>query len=262
MFDSNGTFIPNNDLNVFSYPTSDFYTYTSQDTYKNLQNLSINFKLDAHLLADSFQELTATIANDRHFSLLLNGPWLPFCLPHTSNNDIGLRLENELLPILHKSFTSAFPDSHFKAVIQDKIQLLGRLLPREETNYNKLIVSNLSSAIVGIYFPNAFNQFSVSSQVIAFNKIKSVSSSLKFCLSGPLEIASALIGAPSFLIHPNSYSPILIGSGAKHKDNRLISCFKSYGQHLEFWVLSNNLTFGVEQISEQWTGGLCFYLPI
>ena len=48
-------------------------------------------------------------------------------------------------------------------------------------------------------------------------------------------------------------------SGARHVDNRLEAVLKSYGPHLEFWVLSNLLTPGIEQVSEQWYGGLTIY---
>ena len=48
-------------------------------------------------------------------------------------------------------------------------------------------------------------------------------------------------------------------SGVRHVDERLEAVLKSYGPHLEFWVLSNVLTPGKEQISEQWYGGLTIY---
>ena len=262
MFDSLGTFVPTKDLKVFSYPSSGFYKYTIQDPSDSIYRLSRYMKFSKESLTDYIHKIYTSIQSDLVFSSLLKGPWLPFVMPQSVNNDIGSRLEQELLPVLHQSFTSLYPAQHFKAVIQDNIQLAGRLLPRIKTCYQKFVASNQDSTLVGIYFPNCFNQYSVSSQISAFTRLPNLPTHLNSCLSGPLEIASSLIGAPNFLIHSDSYSPVLIASGSQHSDERLVPCFKSYGQHLEFWVLTNKLTLNVEQLSEQWTGGLSLYMQI
>ena len=134
--------------------------------------------------------------------------------------------------------------------------MIGRLLPIPEVGYSSFLDSLRQSDVIGYYFPLAFAEFSVSSQRLAY---KSISSPLSFCLSGPLEIISSVITNPSLLINSEHYSPILCMSGARHVDNRLEAVLKSYGPHLEFWVLSNLLTPGIEQVSEQWYGGLTIY---
>ena len=112
---------------------------------------------------------------------------------------------------------------------------------------------------MGIYFPAAFPEFAISSQRDAF---KSLQTDLNICLSGPLEVVSATTSCPSLLIDSENYSPILCMSGVSHVDNRLEAVLKSYGPHLEFWILSNLLTPGVEQVSEQWYGGLTIYKSV
>ena len=79
------------------------------------------------------------------------------------------------------------------------------------------------------------------------------------CLSGPVEVATSLIGSPNLLINFDSYSPVLCLSAVQHIDPRLICCFKSYGLHLEFWCLSQMLTKTTKQVSEQWSGGLTLF---
>ena len=141
-------------------------------------------------------------------------------------------------------------------VTQDKQHLAHRLLSSPGSGYEQLLSAVNNSDVIGFYFPSAFPEFSISSQRDAF---KSISSSLKMCLSGPLEIVSASILNPSLLINTDHYSPILCMSGVRHVDERLESVLKSYGPHLEFWVLSNVLIPGKEQLSEQWYGGLTIY---
>ena len=81
------------------------------------------------------------------------------------------------------------------------------------------------------------------------------------CLSGPMEVLSANIGRPDLLINAKGYAPILTMPAVKHVDERLTLALKSYGPHLEFWCLSNELTPGVKQVSEQWSGGISVFSP-
>jgi hypothetical protein len=258
MFDNNGTLIPDLNDSFFSYPSSNFYRLSSFSISDSILAIARLFNLPSDFLISHYDTLLELIRST-DFKDILKGPSLPFYLPSSIITDIGTRLENSLMPLVSQAFTSFSPNSHFKAVIQDKKGLPQRLLPRHNTQYSSLIEANAKYPIIGYYFPLVFNQFSVSSQVAAFNRLPH---SLEHCLSGPLEISSALATTPSLLIDLDSYSPILVASGSVHADNRLIPIFKSYGQHLEFWVLSNILIPGIEQVSEQWSGGLTIYKAI
>ena len=77
-------------------------------------------------------------------------------------------------------------------------------------------------------------------------------------LSGGLDTAAALVGSPDLLVNKDDYPPVLCLSALKHSDERLMLCFKAYGQHLEFWCMSQMLSPGQTQVSEQWSGGLNF----
>jgi len=81
------------------------------------------------------------------------------------------------------------------------------------------------------------------------------------CLSGPLEIFSAIIGKPDLLANEEGYSPILCMASVAHTDTRLALVLKAYGPHLEFWCLTQMLTPNLKQVSEQWAGGITVYLP-
>ncbi len=258
MFNAKGSFIPSSSHNVFSYPPIGYYKFNLDSSFSDIVNLicSSSGKL-AQNYQDSFNSLHHKIKQDTSISNILNGPILPFSIKKNPSSDIGSILETDLLPSLNTSFLKGYPDAHFKVVTQDKQHLARRLVSSVGSGYEGFLASINNSDIIGYYFPSAFAEFSVSSQREAF---KSISSSLNVCLSGPLEIVSASISNPSLLINNDHYSPILCMSGVRHVDERLEAVLKSYGPHLEFWVLSNVLTPGKEQISEQWYGGLTVYM--
>jgi hypothetical protein len=112
---------------------------------------------------------------------------------------------------------------------------------------------------MGWYFPQALQQFDLDSQVDQMRDLPNVEG---VCLSGPAEIFAALIGKPDLLINEHGYSPILCMSALQHADDRLALVVKSYGPHLEFWCLSQMLTPGVKQVSEQWSGGMTFFCQV
>ena len=257
MFDTKGSFIPSSVHNVFSYPPSDYYQLNLKTSPEELIKVicgSLNH--NGENIQPNFNNLRDEIHQDSSLRSVLHGPFIPFFLQQNTATDIGSILESELLPSLNSSFLRDHPDAHFKVVIQDKQYLSGRLLPVHHSGYQRFLSSLNHSSIIGFYFPYAFPEFSISSQREAY---KSITTSLNTCLSGPLEIVSASITYPSFLINTDHYSPILCMSGVRHVDPRLEAVLKSYGPHLEFWILSNVLTPGIEQVSEQWYGGLTIY---
>jgi hypothetical protein len=74
-----------------------------------------------------------------------------------------------------------------------------------------------------------------------------------------MEVISANIGKPDLLINDEGYAPILTMPSVRHINDCLALALKSYGPHLEFWCLSNELTPGVKQVSEQWAGGYSLF---
>lgn len=260
MFDTKGSFIPSPAYKVFSYPTSGYYKFNLSSPMDELINSICSSSVNAtDNLRAIFNSLHDKINHDQSLRGVLNGPCIPFCLEKNTSTDIGSILETNLLPSLNTSFLESYPDSHFKVIIQDKQHLSERLLPFQGSGYQEFLSTLNHANVIGYYFPYSFPEFSISSQRDAF---KAIATSMNICLSGPLEIVSASITNPSLLINKDHYSPILCMSGVHHVDARLEAVLKSYGPHLEFWILSNILTPGTEQISEQWYGGLTIYQSV
>ncbi len=122
----------------------------------------------------------------------------------------------------------------------------------------KFLEQTSNSTIVGYYFPTALQEFDIDSQrkrVMDLPKLDK----LGLCLSGPFEIIYSLICYPKLLFDKQNYSPILCASSLEHKDPRMVMLLKSYGPHLEFWLMSQMLTPEKTQVSEQWSGGITIY---
>lgn len=223
----------------------------SKKLYPSLEEVSF----DSFLL--SLSSLKEKISADKVYQNLLNSPFYPFIIPKNNNKvDIGEQLENYLLPIVSKAFNDEFPDFHFKKTIQNNKSLVNNLSVSKLSRYQKLIDLNNNNNICGFYFPEALSGFDIPSQK---TQMKDLPFFENICLSGALDICSALIGNPQMLIHQETYSPMLCLTALDHKEPRITCLFKSYGPHLEFWGLGNQLMPGVDQVSEQWTGGLTVY---
>lgn len=262
MFDAQGFFIPTTESRVFSYPPTNYYRLNQSHSFRELlDNLAHRYCLNIDTLNTQADALLRQLTNDVNLSSssVTEIPIKPFFIKKQSILDIGSYLEDELLVELQSQFLSLYPSSHFKVISQDKNRLSSRIRPVDQTNYNYLLKALDRSDVFGLYLPLAFFQHSVSSQRSSFTALKSANN---ICLSGPIDIISSLINEPSLLIDNESYSPILCMSGVNHADPRLELCIKSYGPHLEMWILSNVLTPGVEQISEQWSGGITIFTNI
>lgn len=204
-------------------------------------------------------QLTATIRNDPHYANLLHGTCVPFILHNPEPiGDIGQHLENNLLPRLRQTFTAQFPESHFKAVLQGESSLEGQIELAEHSGYPSFIEASRRQPVVGLYFPQAFQEYDIPSQRSQMLELPALEGA-SICLSGGMDICAALTGSPDLLMSEKNYSPILCMSAYVHQDARLALMLKAYGPHLEFWCMSQMLSPSVIQVSEQWSGGLSIF---
>ena len=259
LFNAHGWRIPSENYETFSNSPKWFFKLgdsiaNHSSILNRLDKFSPIHKKD-HLNI-GFLKLENELKSNNAIKNLDKGVRIPFVINKISVEDIGQFLEKNLFNLISKSFNDIYPESHFKAVIQDKTFLTGKLSPSPNTGYSTFLEKLSQSDICGYYYPQALQEYSVTSQI---NQMKDLKNITNLCLSGPIEVAYSLIGAPNLLINKTHYSPVLCLSGASHIDERLICCFKSYGPHLEFWCLSQMLTFGKKQCSEQWSGGFTFY---
>jgi len=264
-FDKQGRCIPSAEMRVFAKEPSNYYKIKQKkiDYEKSLTNLESNGLINSELKLNTFVEtlelIIYEIKNNKKYENILNGVKFPFAILNNHNNeDIGLNLENFLLPRLKNSFTKIYPDCHFKAVLQSDSKLKGQLNFCEHSGMRELYNFSKENLIIGWYFPQALQEFDINSQRIQFTLFDKLKES-KIALSGGIDTVSAMIADPEMLINKNHYSPILCMSSYVHNDPRLVLLLKNYGPHLEFWLMTQMLTKATTQVSEQWTGGITIY---
>jgi hypothetical protein len=263
LFDKKGRRIPFNGMRVFNESSLSYYKIkTFEPDFNNiLSNSKMYSNVDSNITVEKFElfcmELKEKIQLDAKLKDIFNGVAVPFICPKLlTNEDIGTELEKTTLPCVASSFKASYPNLHFKATIQGSAKLALELSIDSDSRYENFIASHKRSIVAGWYFPMALQEYDIASQR---NQMKTLPDHDGLVLSGGLDIAAALVGSPNLLVNEDDYTPVLCMSSYKHTDNNLMLCFKSYGQHLEFWCMSQMLTPNITQVSEQWSGGLTLF---
>lgn len=188
---------------------------------------------------------------------LFNGVHVPFVCPQNDGGmDLGSELERRWLPAVGGAFKNVFPRYHFKYTLQGDASLAGRVVIAENSRYEGFLRARKKGAVAGWYFPSALLEYDVASQR---GQTVSLPLAESLALSGGFDAAAALIGSPDLLVNEVDYPPVLCLSAFRHADERLMLCFKAYGLSLEFWCMSQMLSPGITQVSEQWSGGLTLF---
>ena len=266
LFDEQGCRIPFEGMRKFNEISMSYYKINQPkiNFEEILSNSQKYANVDSNITAESFEytcvELKKKIEENFLLENLFKGVYIPFICPKSSSEkDLGAELEKVALPQVASSFKAAYPHLHCNATLQGSFQLSGRLSVSPNSRYVGFIKTHKDKTIVGWYFPQALQEYDIASQSA---QMKTLPIHKGLVLSGGLDTAAALVGSPGLLVNENDYPPVLCLSALKHVDERLMLCFKSYGQHLEFWGMSQMLTPKITQVSEQWSGGLTLFAPI
>ena len=264
-FSNLGRRVPETGMRVFNQTPSEYYrlyqpylVYTEILGRLKKQGMApVDFsdkRFESHA-----NSLLHIIKVSRDFRNLLNGVQIPFVFSDTHKlADLGLHLEDHLLPSVQKSFNEAFPESHFKAVLQSNSELQGSVKIASHSRYESLLEATHQGVVVGWYFPQALQEFDVESQRRQMMSLPQLNDA-QVCLSGAIDICAAVVGSPQLLISEDFYTPILCMSALEHIDPRMVFLLKAYGPHLEFWCMTQMLKKELTQVSEQWSGGLCVF---
>jgi len=262
-FNERGRRVRTKPYRVFDEQDLDYYYIQNKEvnlteTLRNFHSVGIGECISLQEFRTSLEELKDRFHRIPALTNLFKGVHVPFIVPKVSDagEDLGYTAVERLLPKLEASFKRHYPQAHFKAIMQGGTTLTGNLRLDEGSRYKKILNDAVNSDLIGWYFPQALQQFDIESQV---KQIEELPLETGLCLSGPMEVLTANIGKPGLLINDEGYSPILTMPALQHIDESLVLALKSYGPHLEFWCLSNELTPGVKQVSEQWAGGITVF---
>tara|TARA_B100000959_G_C14848367_1_gene569026 strand:- start:205 stop:1035 length:831 start_codon:yes stop_codon:yes gene_type:complete len=266
LFDDNGRRIPFSGMRVFNEVSLSYYKINkSSFDYEEILSNSKKFAdVDPSIKLESFEStcshLKEKLENESLLKNLFDGVHVPFICPkRDQESDLGRELEKITLPSVASSFKASFPELHCKATLQGSSKLEGELSIDKDSRYESFLEAQTKGTVVGWYFPQVLQEYDIESQRA---QMKTLPLHENLVLSGGLDTAAALVGSPDLLVNIDDYPPVLCLSALKHYDERLMLCFKAYGQHLEFWCMSQMLTPGQKQVSEQWSGGLTVFAVI
>ena len=266
LFDQNGRRIPFNGMRVFNDISLSYYKIDKPSfSYEKILSNSKEFSnIDSSISLESFQsvceDLKRKVQNEASLKGLFDGVHVPFICPEGGHeSDLGKEFEKITLPSVASSFKSSYPDLHCKATIQGSTKLESELGIAKNSRYEAFMDAHQNHTVAGWFFPQALQEYDVESQQ---NQMKTLPLYENLVLSGGLDTAAALVGSPGLLVNKDDYPPVLCLSALKHSDDRLMLCFKAYGQHLEFWCMSQMLSPGQTQVSEQWSGGITVFAAI
>lgn len=265
MFNELGRKVPSQKCRVFSNAELNFYKTTEPFINVEIQHETA-VRLNLLHGSKNFNNINATqldiynsIKNNIDFKNLLLGTNIPFAVSiNDLRDDIGAQLTDDFLPLVKRTYEERQNGSWFKATLQGQNTLKSSLKVSDASGYQNFLEGVKSHCVVGYYFPTAFQEYDIASQRNQISLLPK-NDNFNICLSGHVESSYSLIMYPELLFARNNYSPILCLSALEHSDARMIPMFKSYGPHLEFWLMSQMMTQAQTQISEQWAGGLTIY---
>ena len=265
LFNSLGRNIPSASCRVFSQDPKDFYKIDKLNLdYERQHKVANEYGLipDGVKVGDvitALSEIESQIRNNDNYKNIFLGTPIPFCFnTPIVKHDIGACLEDKWLPMLKDAYEREIPGAYCKATLQGNTKLKGSVTPADGTGYDRFLGKPENTTLLGFYFPTVFQEFDIASQRKRVAELPEIKG-LDICLSGPFEMIYSLISYPRLLFSNDNYSPILCGSALNHDDPRMALLLKSYGPHLEFWLMSQMLTPDKTQVSEQWAGGLTVF---
>jgi len=266
LFNEYGRRIPFNGMRVFNNVSRRYYQLNQPDIEFDivLSRISEHAKVDKIISSKTFEsvclDLKQMVKDDTYIKDIFNGVHVPFVCPRITNNmDLGEEFEKQSLAAVCSSFTKAFPQYHFKITVQGDLPLSTNLSLAKKSQYEQFLQARREGVVVGWYFPSALQEYDVTSQR---NQMDTLPLPETLVLSGGFDVAAALVGSPDLLMNQQTYPPVLCLSAFQHIDERLMLCFKAYGQSLEFWCMSQMLSPTMTQVSEQWAGGLTLFTVV
>lgn len=132
---------------------------------------------------------------------LLNGVYLPFCLPKVEVTDYGKVLDEMFLPAVGASYKQRFPKRNFNNYCEGK--LAGQVTVIPGSRHEQLVAAMAKGVVVGIYFPNCLQGFSVDAAREQMTALQE-----QFLLVGGFEASACMIAYPDILARDNK-TPIL-----------------------------------------------------
>lgn len=181
------TMKPDRDF-LLEQPTFDYGDRLARiNTYfKSAANLSeVEFKTRSEKIITSIRE-------DETVSGVLRGVHLPFVIPQMDVSDYGQALQTLFFPAIERSYRAEFPGRalprYGDEVLKSKLDII------EGSRHERLVDAMKHGAVVGVYFPNCLQGFSVDA---AREQMASLPG--QFLLAGGFDVAVSVVAYPEVL---------------------------------------------------------------
>lgn len=201
LFDKNGRRIPPKDLksSVCDPDTSFRLIPTDIDYIARLERLTKFFPEEAGFVsANEFQArseaLLEQLRQDKLLSNLLNGVFLPICLPKIRIRDYGQALEEVFLVAVGKSYENQFSGRKFYSY---RGELETQQVSIAEDSHKRLLAEMEERPVVGIQL------FPLQGYSIYADREQMTSLPESLILSGAMDIATVITAYPDVLAHEN-----------------------------------------------------------
>ncbi len=232
LFDKHGRRIPPRTLtaSVTDANRNYFLKHTKLNYAERLARIVDCFVLKEAISADEFENRAEAILEglrvDEKTQLITNGVHLPFYLPQTQVDDYGRVLDEVFLPAVERSYKAEFLKRSFYNY--RKGTLVGQTTIVEGSRHERLVEAMRQGDVVGIYFPNCLQGFSVHADLEQMASLPS-----KFLLAGGFDAAGAMVAFPDVLAR-DSKTPLLDLAAMQWKSSAYSLYFGDYDGYLSF----------------------------
>ncbi len=255
-FDKNGRGIPENLEASVCNPNSE-YKLTQPEVLTN-GYMAAAYERVEKFLSDplgrgmlsygSYQELVHMLIErlkaDETTANLLKGVYLPIVIPQLVVEDYGDTLETVFISGVENSYKDQYPKRTFTNY--RKGELAGNVSIVEGSRHDQLVTKMAEAPVVGIYFPNPMQGFSVNAQREFVQTLPE-----GFLLSSGFDTATAMLMYPGVLAESNK-TPGYDCAAMQFKSPEQSLYFEATGGKLEF----GRDDLGLARVSS--SGGLLF----
>ncbi|MFA6099826.1 MAG: hypothetical protein WC750_02995 [Patescibacteria group bacterium] len=132
-----------------------------------------------------FQVALAKVKESKRVCKLAKGAYLPFVIPRIDNSALSGTVE-KFIEATQRAYRVQFPGHWLTNVLQG--DLAGKVSIASESRYNRFMAAMVKGPVVGVYFPTAFQGYSIPASREAITHLPE-----DFILSGALEILAAVV---------------------------------------------------------------------
>lgn len=210
----------------FNQPTLDYGQRLARlQTYLNSPKYLYN--ISAADFETRSEAIIANIREDATVSNLLKGTYLPFVIPQMDVEDYGQVLDEVFLTGVNNSYAEQFGgerpfNNYRKGSLAEQTTIVAG------SRYERLVEAMKQGTVVGIYFPNCLQGYSVDADREQMESLPE-----QFLLAGGFDAAAAMIAYPDVLARDGS-TPLLDVAAMQWRSSDGSLYFNAYDDNLNF----------------------------